>query len=165
MHDLSRLEARLPIRCPRDLVWNTFLEFNRWAPLTGVYKRLDWVVGVPWAKGSRADLDLLIPATIKSHVRILHVEPYKSLRWLYHGNGITCNEGFDLYAGEAGITQIHAFCDFTGEQLVRYGSNTEQAVGELFWFTFREFRRACEAASEATEHEDDCMHQRIELPV
>jgi len=163
LHELSRIETRLPIRCSRDLVWNTFLDFNRWATLTGVYERLQWTDGIPWAKGSRADLQLLVPARIKTHIRVLHHEPQQSLRWLYHGNGITCNEGFDLYVGESGITQLHAFCDFTGEHLVHYGKRPEQAVGELFWFTFQEFRKACEAITSRQEREDDCMHQAVEL--
>ncbi len=161
MNQLSRIETRLAIRCPRDLVWKSFLDFNRWAPATGVFGPLQWNSGIPWTKGSKADLEILVPTKIKTQVCILSAEISRSLRWLFHGNGVTCNEGFDLYDSEPGTTQIHISCDFTGEQLVHFGKRTEDAVGELFWFTVREFRRACEAAISPTIFQS--MHQAYDL--
>ncbi len=138
------MEHRVTIACPLQLAWNTFLQFNKWAPRRGLSSGLSWPEGRAWLAGSRFALEMLAPQKVRVTGKITGVEAPRRLTWISHGNGVTTVHFLDLLELGPERTLLEAGSQLTGTPLLPCEPTRDENHFHAYAHVYDQFRAECE---------------------
>jgi len=111
--EIARIEHVVFTKADCVLAWRVFSDCDRWPRFSDSYGKIEWQ-GVPWALGSRLQIELVRPVQAIQRRVITVCTPPRCVAWINHVMGVTMEQWvlFDPYPG--GGTRISTWIEFTG---------------------------------------------------
>ncbi len=136
-------------RANRAQCWEIFTDWKRYNEFVNGYGEMIWT-GIPWAVGSRLQIELLRPVSVKINHVITGCDPGRKIGWLDHGLGITIEQWVLFEEEYEGGTKIITSGEFVGAEsmMVIKGMLIEKLVKYFLETWYVNFANACDRAAD-----------------
>ncbi len=131
------------------MVWNTFMDFNRWAPRREFSRGLVWLAGGAWEPGSSFELDVQFPSVLRLSGKLSAIDPPHRLAWISHGNGVTNVHTLEFGSEDSRHATLRGFGYFTGEPFVPCTPSRDETHFKAYASFYELFKDECESRAAA----------------
>lgn len=127
------LEYSTVAKCRPEHVWQKFSRMEEWAWWNRVIGSARWVDGQqPWAKGSRFNMELVRPKTMKFQPVITESNPPTKICWVGKGSGVTGEHFFSFEAQPDGTTLLKTWENFSGFGTLFIGGGMKGRIVDMY---------------------------------
>jgi len=148
---MHSFEFQVVLNSPLATVFAIYVDTDRWRN-RNLFGDIRWVQGKPWEEGSRLRIETRSPIRTTVDQVLQHFEPERSVVYLSHVFGITCETRVTFTADSETQTVINVGMELVGATSRTLGFALEPAITKATKGFFEELRKECEAESRrATE--------------
>jgi hypothetical protein len=135
------LEYSTTAKCRPEHIWRKFEDLDQWAWWNKVISRSRWLEGQPWQKGSRFEMELVRPRTMKFKPVIIESAPPNKVAWVGKASGLTGEHWFSFELQPNGTTLMKTWEDFSGLATLAFRNGTRQGIVRMYqeWFDALKF--------------------------
>jgi len=141
----QRIEFAVHTSANPQLCWEVFTDCEHWSSfLPGVYKKIEWTKGEPWALGSRVQMEMLQPAEFNTECVIIGSSPPNKIGWIHHEMQNMVEQWVSfLPDGESG-SNISIWLEINGRTLQIQGRDVVEVVREFKQEWYRRLAQRCD---------------------
>lgn len=145
--EILRLEHTCHTKADCGMAWKIFSDVKRWRRFSDMYRSIEWQ-GVPWAQGSRLQIDIVKPVVARQDRVITLCTPPRCVAWINHVLGLSMEQWvlFDPAAG--GGTRVSTWLEVTGSDF--HGHSVEKILTRLLEEWFANFCAECDRVASAS---------------
>jgi hypothetical protein len=140
---------QIVMNCPLAKVFAIYTDIERWR-YRSVFGDIRWVQGTPWEEGSRLRIETRVPVPSVVDQVVQHFEANRSVSYLSHVFGITCETRVVFVAVSEQQTAVNVRMQLVGTTSRVLGFAVEPAIAKATRSFFDELQKECEGASGAT---------------
>jgi polyketide cyclase/dehydrase/lipid transport protein len=140
---------QIVINCALAEVFAIYTDIERWRNRS-VFGDIRWVQGTPWEEGSRLRIETRVPVPSVVDQVVQHFEANRSVSYLSHVFGITCETRVVFVAVSEQQTAVNVRMQLVGTTSRVLGFAVEPAIAKATRSFFDELQKECEGASGAT---------------
>jgi hypothetical protein len=112
--EMVRVEYEAFTQADPALAWKVFSDWRRWRRYSDFYGGIEWLSGVPWAVGSRLQIELVHPVrTTVDHVITVCSPPHR-VAWIDHALGDTMEQWVVFDPLPTGGTCVRTWAEVVG---------------------------------------------------
>ncbi len=137
---------QIVMNCPLANAFVIYTDIGRWRNRS-VFGDIRWVQGNPWEEGSRLRIETREPVASTVDQVVQHFEANRSVSYLSHVFGITCETRVVFVAVSEQQTAVNVRMQLVGTTSRVLGFAVEPAIAKATRRFFDELRNECEAAS------------------
>lgn len=145
-----RLEYSTTAKCRPEHIWKKFEALDQWAWWNKVISRARWIEGQPWQKGSRFEMELAQPRTMKFKPEVIESTPPNKVAWVGKSSGVTGEHWFSFELQPDGTTLMKTWENFSGISTIFFGTGRRQAIVKMY----QEWLEALKFEAERIARED-----------
>ncbi|PYX94405.1 MAG: hypothetical protein DMG67_01630 [Acidobacteria bacterium] len=141
----QRIEFTVHTSADPKLCWEVFIDWEKWNSfLPGIYKKIEWTKGEPWALGSRVHMEMLQPVEFNTECVIIGSSPPNKIGWIHHEMQNMVEQWISfLPDGERG-SNISIWLEINGRTLQILGRDVVEVVREFKQEWYRRLAQRCD---------------------
>ena len=141
---MQSFEFQVVLNCPLETVFAIYVDTDRWRH-RNLFGDIRWVQGNPWEEGSRLRIETRLPVRSTVDQVLQHFEAKRSVVYLSHVFGITCETRVYFTPVSETQTTIDVGMQLVGTTSRALGFALEPAISKATKGFFEELRKECEA--------------------
>jgi len=145
---MHSFEFQVVLNSPLDTVFAIYVDTDRWRN-RNLFGDIRWVQGKPWEEGSRLRIETRSPIHSTIDQVVQHFEPRRSVVYLSHVFGITCETRVTFTPVSDTQTAINVGMQLVGTTSRALGFALEPAITKATKGFFEELKKECEWAARA----------------
>jgi hypothetical protein len=145
---MHSFEFQVVFNSPLETVFAIYVDTDRWRN-RNLFGDIRWVQGKPWEEGSRLRIETLSPIRSTVDQVVQHFEPKRSVVYLSHVFGVTCETRVTFTPVSESQTAINVGMELVGTTSRALGFALEPAIKKATKGFFDELRKECESAARA----------------
>jgi hypothetical protein len=141
---MFRFQYSVFTKAEPGLCWDVFSDCSRWNSFANIYGDIEWVEGVPWAPGSRLEIEVCRPFETRIEHVITSCVPGKRVGWIDHAMGAAMAQWVSFDGAPAGGTRIHTWGDLVHSGREIAGRSAEELITGFTKVWYENFRTICD---------------------
>lgn len=146
---MRSFEFQVVANCPLETVFAIYVDTDRWRNRS-LFGEIRWVQGEPWKEGSRMRIETRLPIHSNVDQVLQHFEPNRSVAYISHVLGVTCETRVIFTPISVRETAIHVAMQLVGTASRVLGFALEPAIARATKGFFDELKKECDAAAPST---------------
>jgi len=143
--EIVRVEYARSTQADCGMAWRIFSDISRWHRFSDAYRNIEWR-GVPWAPGSRLQIDIVKPIVATQDRVITICSPPRCLAWINHVLGYTMEQWVLFDPAPGGGTRVSSWLEITGPAFD--GPDVEKLIKRTMENWFLNFCAECDRIAE-----------------
>lgn len=145
--EILRLEHDGYTKADCVMAWRIFSDVNRWRRFSDMYRSIEWR-GVPWAPGSRLQIDIVKPVVARQDRVITMCTPPRCVAWINHVLGYSMEQWVLFDPAADGGTRVSTWLEVTGSDF--HGHDVGEIITRLLEEWFTNFCAECDRVASAS---------------